>query len=52
MVLEMVKSDVNLQMYFPNEFLDGKKLDREFAFNILNTVHPGYLEDIVAYANK
>ena len=52
MVQKMVNKDATLQMYFPDEFLKGKKFDREYTFNVLNTVHPGYLEDIVAFANK
>ena len=52
MVINMVEKDAELRMYYPSDFIKGKKLDREFVFNILNTMHPGYLESIVTYANK
>ena len=48
----MLGKDKELAMYYPSDFTDKKKLDREFVFNILNTVHPGYLDNVIAYANK
>ena len=48
----MVQEDKTLKTYFPEELIKGRKFDREYVFNILNTVYPGYLEDIVKYANS
>ena len=52
LVLNMLAKDKELGMYYPSDFTEKKKLDREFVFNILNTVHPGYLENVIVYANK
>ena len=41
---ENLKDDENLAQYLPDKWDKKLKLDREWFYNILNTVYPGYLE--------
>ena len=38
--------------YFPSQFPKGRLPDRAYMFNVLNTVMPGYLSEVIAHANK
>ena len=38
--------------YFPSKYPKGKGPDRDYFFKILNTVHPEYLEQVIAHANE
>ena len=38
--------------YFPDVYPKGKSAPREYFFNILNTLHPDYLQQVMAHANK
>ena len=44
--------DAAMMQYFPDEYPAGKGPPREYFFNILNTIHPDYLSQIMAHANK
>ena len=39
-------------LYFPDNFAENKYPSRSYFFDVLNTVHPEYLEQIMAHANK
>lgn len=41
-----------MNCYFPDKYPEGKAPPREYFFNVLNTVHPNYLGQIMAHANK
>ena len=43
-MMELIKDDQALKEYFPDEYFTGKQPDRSFFFNIINTVHPGFLD--------
>ena len=38
--------------YFPDKYPKDKGPPREYFFNTMNTVHPDYLAQIMAHANK
>ena len=38
--------------YFPDVYPKGKGPPRAYFFNILNTIHPDYLANVMAHANK
>ena len=38
--------------YFPSTYPKGKSAPRDYFFNILNTIHPDYLAQVMAHANK
>ena len=39
----MFAKDAEMMRFFPNKYSKGKGPDRDYFFNILNTVHPEYL---------
>ena len=41
---EQIKNDDALKKYLPDKWEATKKLDRDWLFNIINTVHPGFLQ--------
>jgi len=49
---EMVKDDKELLEYFPDEFFKNKQPDRAFFFNVINTVYPGFLDQLISHASK
>ena len=51
-MLPLVQDDNDLKMYFPDEYYTGKMPDRKFFFNTINTVHPGFLNQLLRHANK
>ena len=46
------KKDADMSIYFPDKYPIGKGPPREYFFNVLNTVHPQYLEQVMDHANK
>ena len=44
--------DPAMMQYFPDVYPKGKGPPREYFFNILNTVHPDYLSQIMAHADQ
>ena len=48
---ELKKDPVFLQ-YFPSKYPKGKGPPRQYFFDILNTVMPDYLAQIMDHANK
>ena len=48
----MIKEDPVLMQYFPDTFPKGRAPDREYMFNILNTLRPEQLKAVVSHAQK
>ena len=38
--------------YFPKKLAQGRLPDWEYFFNIMNTFHPKYVEQIIKHANE
>ena len=47
-----LKKDPDFSKYFPSKFPKDKGPPREYFFNVLNTVHPEYLQQLMAHANE
>ena len=47
-----VKKDAKFLSFFPSKYPKGKAPPREYFFNVLNTLQPEYLEQIIAHANE
>ena len=47
-----LQDNAEFQRYFPSAFPKGRLPDRSYMFNILNSVMPGYVTEIIAHANK
>ena len=47
-----VKDDPEVKRFMPDRFPQGKLPDRDYFFNVLNTVHPDYVSKMVEHANK
>ena len=41
-----------MMAYFPDTYSAGKGPPREYFFNVLNTIHPDYLAQIMAHADE
>ena len=48
----MFSKDAEMMCYFPDKYPVSKGPPREYFFNILNTVMPEYLTQILDHANK
>ena len=47
----MMKDDAEFMKYFPSQLAKGRVPDREYFFNILNTLQPAYIQALVKHAN-
>ena len=47
-----MKTDAAFNIYFQDEYPDVKGPCREYFFNILNTIYPDYLAQIMSHASK
>ena len=47
-----LKKDADFAQYFPATYAKDKGPPRDYFFNVLNTVHPEYLQKIMAHANE
>ena len=45
-----LKNDINFMMYLPDYFPKGHTPDREYFFNVLNTLNPEYMKKIITHA--
>ena len=48
----MMKNDEDFQRFFPSKMAKGRVPDREYFFNVLNTFHQKYVEQIIRHANE
>ena len=44
--------DAEFMAYFPDAYPKGKGPPRDYFFNVLNTLHPDYLAQVLEHANK
>ena len=49
---EDLKGDKRFNVYFQDEYPNGRFPAREYFFNILNTIYPDYMKQIMDHANK
>ena len=47
-----LKEDTSFNIYFQDKYADQKVPNREYFFNILNTIHPQYLNQIMTHASE
>ena len=47
-----VQEDTEFMKYMPDPTPDGRIPDRKFFWNVLNTVQPKYVKDVITYANE
>ena len=47
-----VQFDAEFMKYMPDPTPDGRLPDRKFFWNVLNTVQPKYVKDVISYANE
>ena len=40
----------NMHLYFPDKYAVGRQADREYFFNIANTLHPDVVKEIINHA--
>ena len=41
-----------MSQYFPSTFPEGRLPHREYFFNVLNAVHPVYLQQLLEHAHN
>ena len=46
------QQDRDITKYFPDVFPEGRGPPREYFFNVLNTVQPDFLRQMMEHANK
>ena len=51
-VLEMIKEDDHIKTFYPDEFFTKKTPEREFFFNVLNTVYEDFLPPLISHAES
>ena len=49
--MPQIKDDEELKKYLPEINRKEKSIDREFFFNILNTVYPDYMKKLIDHAH-
>ena len=47
----MMMDDAEFMKYFPSQLAKGRVPDREYFFNLLNTLQPAYIQALVKHAN-
>ena len=50
-ILGMIEEGDILRDYYPYDYFKKKKPDSTFVLNMMNTVHPGYLDELISYAS-
>ena len=45
------KDDAKFQRFLPNRLPKGRQPDRTYYFNVLNTLYPDYIAEIILHAN-
>ena len=46
-ILAMVKNDMDIRSFMPDEVFDKMTPDRMFFFDTVNTIHPGFLDQLI-----
>ena len=47
-----LKNDPNFMMYLPDKYPKGHPPDREYFFNVLNTLNPEYMSSVIKHASR
>ena len=42
----------NMEKYFPDKYPKGRQCDRDYLFNVANTLHPGFVQELINHALK
>ena len=40
----------NMEKYFPDYYPKGRSCDRDYMFNVANTLHPGVVQELINHA--
>ena len=48
----LFQKDKTFLRYFPDQFAEGKAPARKYFFDVMNTLYPGYLAEIMGHANE
>ena len=48
----MFAKDAEMMQFFPDTYPKGKGPPRKYFFDVLNTIHPDYLAQVMTHANK
>ena len=48
-MMDLIRDDEMLVEYFPNNIEKKRTIDRDWYFNIINTVHPGFLDQLIRH---
>ena len=48
----MMASEPEFMRYFPDTLPAGRQMDRQYFFNIMNTLNPEYTSALVRYAEE
>ena len=51
-IMALVKDDDILARYLPDNYQKKRTLDRDWFSNIVNTVYPGFFDDLIKHAQK
>ena len=51
-MLKLVKNDTELLKFWPDEYIAGMQPSRQFFFNTINTVYPGFLKQLITNSNQ
>ena len=49
-MVNLVKDDASIAEYMPDEFFENKTPYRDFIFNIINSIYPDYLQQLISHA--
>ena len=41
-----------MKKFFPDKYPKGRQCDRDYLFNVANTMHPGVVQDYIEFALK
>ena len=48
---KLIKLD-NMHKYFPDTYPKGRQCDRDYLFNVANTLHEGVVQELIDYSLK
>ena len=52
-ISELVRDDASVRLHMKDEWASGKQThSREWFFNVLNTIHPGFLDQLIEHASN
>ena len=51
-IYPLMKKDAKFMSFFPDKYPAGKGPPRDYFFNLLSSLYPEYLREIMAHANE